>query len=357
MKCVRPTRKAFGLIDLLCTIAIIIVLLGMFFPSIQNVRESARRTSCLNTLRQLVLAAHNFESARDRLPPGTLGFRGRYDFNGLDIGKSSWYDPTSSQYWQRAQHTSSLVLILPFLEQSTVFDTLPLGSTAIGSLWEETGSPHWIGDEPTMHTAMYQTMPMFLCPSDRLDSNQGGAIALLSSQPAIETNTGQDGLLSEPFLTALDQPAGTNYVGCGGAHSGGRFVPPDRVGFRGVMSCRDRIATSSITDGASNTIIYGENIGAIAEGKRQLYFSWMFGGLARGRSNLPWQQDINPQQPEYLMFGDSKFAYPAGFGSMHPGVVNFAYCDGSVKGLSRFTNLSTFYALCGGYDGTLVGAD
>lgn len=91
-------RRAFSLVELLVVIAIIGVLIAMLLPAVQAVREAARKTTCLNNLRQVSISAFNYESAFGRLPPPKLGHG---DFNTLG---------------------STFVILLPYVEQTGRFD-------------------------------------------------------------------------------------------------------------------------------------------------------------------------------------------------------------------------------------------
>jgi prepilin-type N-terminal cleavage/methylation domain-containing protein/prepilin-type processing-associated H-X9-DG protein len=98
----RP-RKAFTLVELLVVIAIIGILVAMTLPAVQATREAARRTSCINTLTQLGLAAHSYEFHFETLPSGVTN----------PVG------PIRSE--PQGKHVSWIVRILPYMEENTLF--------------------------------------------------------------------------------------------------------------------------------------------------------------------------------------------------------------------------------------------
>ena len=105
-------RKGFTLVELLVVIAIIGILIAMLLPAVQAVREAARRTQCLNRLRQLGLAAHNYESAIGTFPPAKLA-----DTTAVD-------EQEAFERLQNHQQTGCLVAMLPYLELNNMADLL-----------------------------------------------------------------------------------------------------------------------------------------------------------------------------------------------------------------------------------------
>src|SRR5437899_5473117 len=95
-------RRGFTLIELLVVIAIIAVLIALLLPAVQAAREAARRAQCVNNLKQLGLAMHNYESAVLSIPNGHYG-----------VGWNDW---------------SCLVMLLPYIEQGPLFNTINFNS-------------------------------------------------------------------------------------------------------------------------------------------------------------------------------------------------------------------------------------
>ena len=99
-------HRAFTLIELLVVIAIIGVLIGLLLPAVQQVRESARMLSCKNNLKQIGLALHNYHDANRSFPPFFTSSGGNETRIADQTGKSA--------NW--------CVLILPYMEQSVIYD-------------------------------------------------------------------------------------------------------------------------------------------------------------------------------------------------------------------------------------------
>ena len=127
-------NRAFTLVELLVVIAIIGILIAMLLPAVQTVREAARRTQCMNNVRQHTLAAHNYASAfQDEFPPGNMQSSAAY-------GNSFW------------------VYLMPFTEQINLFEQYDLES---GGWTGAASNPNRVALEGVQ-------FPFLFCPSSDL---------------------------------------------------------------------------------------------------------------------------------------------------------------------------------------------
>jgi prepilin-type N-terminal cleavage/methylation domain-containing protein len=301
----RVRRSAFTLIELLVVIAIIAVLIGLLLPAVQKVREAAARSKCQNNLKQLALAAHNYQSTNGLLPPGILGpgqvIPAFVDINIAANNTCSW--------------VSNLALMLPYLEQDAIFRRMKNLGTP-----DKPQGPIWFQTPENLEasTARIQT---FLCPSDEVESIYSNPDGRLFSRSFVITGT------NNPSMTAGynpvsyytgNKPGLTNYVGVAG--NAGLSGRPDWDQWVGVFYSCSKVSVTDVTasDGTSNTLMFGETIGKIVTGTTTITetaYDWMGHGYF-------W---TNPG----LQSSTGLFR----FSSRHTNIVNFVSCDGAVRAL------------------------
>jgi len=196
----RP--RGLTLVELLVVVAIIGTLIGVLLPAVQSAREATRRASCLNNMRQIVLACANHEAARGRFPLGAESrqWSARPDF------------PHQFFRWSVLAH------LCPYYEQEELLDALDLSVPLYVGLGPDAIAPQ---NKPIVKL----TVPLFLCPSDR--------------------------------MTAVSNIFGpTNYGGCAGSGAGGG-TPFDTDGLFFINS---RIRARDVSDGLSKTVAFSESV-------------------------------------------------------------------------------------------------
>ena len=337
-------RRAFTLIELLVVIAIIAVLIGLLVPAVQKVREAANRMTCTNNLKQIAIAALSYESANSTLPPG--GFMG-----GTNTGTYGSYPGATA---------GPLAAMLPYLEQEAVFKKLPsnlfldpaktpgysvapwaYGTAPYSTDGNQTGPPP--GSEATIKT--------FICPSDNvttlLSSSVGGSIDVFAPGDDCSGQFNAASFCIDYFydLTgtfAPRQPGASNYVGCaGGLGSYSGRADTTYYLYPGIYYLKSVTRLSDILDGTSNTLAFGESLAGNGQ-NRNFHATWMAGGGMAVAWGLP---------------SDFSVANWYQYSSKHPGVVVFAFQDGSVKGLRTSVSTLTYRLLAGRADGQAVTGD
>jgi prepilin-type N-terminal cleavage/methylation domain-containing protein/prepilin-type processing-associated H-X9-DG protein len=312
----HPSRRAFTLIELLVVIAIIAILIGLLLPAVQKVREAAARAKCANNLKQIGLAAHNYHDTNGYLPPAWLGGNQHL---GVAIDPNGW--------------ASWAVLILPFVEQDNVY-----------KLWN-------INLQASAQTpaAYQQQLSVYLCPS----------------RPAPVLSTGD-------FVT----PGGGlgDYAACfgvdgSGSNSNGAIIPTAAMNQSTMNDAsgqpvlkpgwKGQLNMLSITDGTSNTFMFGEKHIRPNSLRGKNEDRSIYGGQnnsVRRMAGLspPPDNEARPLRPA----NDQNTALAnSSFGGPHTGVCQFVFVDGSVKPVKTSTDLATLTRLIVRNDGQVINAD
>ena len=290
--------RGFTLVELLVVIAIIGILIAMLMPAVQSVREAARRTSCLNNVRQIVIGLNNYETANGHFPSGWQG-----SVSDSELG------------WGWMAHN------LPFVEQANLHALFDFNTRLLDS---------------TQQTNINRHFPGQLCPSSSFNS------------PTVMLPTPES--LTGDYAVEIGR---THYVGCVGSSvemermDDGQTCPSLHLMgsarfINGMYYKNSETEVRDILDGTSNTIAIGE---------RSLdLFDSVWPGVVTGSEytgwrvvGWTWEPPNNPMQQEPVVIVDEfgnetaleiHFHGFAQFNSMHlGGLTMFGFVDGSTRSI------------------------
>lgn len=299
-----PSRSGFTLLELLVVIAIIAILVALLLPAVQQAREAARRTWCRNNLKEIGLAIHNFEGTYKSLPPGAV-FR---QAGGIRRG-------------------SMFVYLMPYLEQSAVYDAYNLKMTDIeGTTF------------PSGELVASTTIPGLLCPSDSHPEKYNNLAAhnYAASRGPTEVWDNPACSCTHPWAGLELAPIDDDY----------RFAGPfTRVGTRAKF--RD------VTDGLTNTIFVGEVRPECSEHAQN---GWAASNNGNGYCTtlIPINYDSCDPNNADPCRRPCNWNTEVGFKSSHTGGAQFLLGDGSVHFLSENIDHQIYQYLGAKNDGKVV---
>ncbi|WP_422931133.1 DUF1559 domain-containing protein [Singulisphaera sp. PoT] len=321
----RRCRSGFTLIELLVVIAIIAILIALLLPAVQAAREAARRIQCVNNLKQMGLALHNFESANGFFTPAAIDAA----FPKLGINVDDAGNPISTP----KQH-GWVILLLPFAEQTVLYNAYNLKADF---------------RDPGNSTVIASQLNMMMCPSspnpNRIDTNNSGGF--------------------KGWQAAAGDYGPNNSVAAVAINAG--FVAPGT--YAGVMQANVVRGIAEITDGTSNTLVISEDTGRpdiwrkgskftmstpIGSSPR-VYVSgagWANRESAFGLHGFPADGSGEPPGPCHTNCVNRNEVF-----SFHPGGANHVFADGSVHFVKETATIQIMANLISRANGEIISSE
>jgi prepilin-type N-terminal cleavage/methylation domain-containing protein/prepilin-type processing-associated H-X9-DG protein len=303
-KRVSSKQSGFTLIELLVVIAIIAVLIALLLPAVQAAREAARRASCLNNLKQIGLAMHNYHAANNSFPIGYIAWAN----TNLNATSPGWG-------WGSA--------ILPAMEQPSLYNAanfnLPI-------------------EDATNLTVRTTALNVFTCPTDRFT----GLITV-----------------SDVNSVPIAQAWSTSYAACFGRDVN---IAKNPTGGNGLFMCNLSFSVKDVTDGTSQTIMVGERGCLLTQAP---WVGSINGGVLRITPGSPSHSTATKTAPVEPLAradtgggtSDNLFFDPDDFYSPHPAGLNYLMADGSVKFIKTTINASIYGDLASRNWGEIISSD
>jgi prepilin-type N-terminal cleavage/methylation domain-containing protein len=329
MTCKR-IRKGFTLIELLVVIAIIAILVALLLPAVQQAREAARRSSCINNLKQLGLALHNYHDQHRVFPPGQINAT----FLGVNPTNRRFPNPLEAtspnqtiQNFQRLSGVSWMVFILPQIDQANTY-----------KIWNFNRNVRFNGEPINFNPAGLRPpaqteIPVFYCPTRRSDMD----ISKYSFVFRLNLNWNKGG---NDYAACIGSGTAFNDV----TRSTWDLTPAQVVNdntlllgprnlHRGMFSVNSNTRMADVTDGTSNVIMVSEvprmNIVNNANNlnRRRSSDGWAWGGPATVFSTL---------------WGPNKRLHYSEAGSDHGQIIQVTFADGRVRTISENIEITTW---------------
>jgi prepilin-type N-terminal cleavage/methylation domain-containing protein/prepilin-type processing-associated H-X9-DG protein len=345
-------RSGFTLIELLVVIAIIAVLIALLLPAVQSAREAARRAQCVNNLKQIGLALHNYHQSVGAFP----------------LGASEYLVSTNATRNNNFQwdNWSCHVMILPYMEQSVMYNAC---NFYVGN---NEGINFWINSTVTL-----SRITGFLCPSDPYagmgppnngsngntsnDNSYVGSQGTTTMTPQVNSATGCTGLFFYYISSNLAQVTdGTSNTV---AFSEGLVGSPSKSSgystYRGqaVMNV-PAILAANFYDANQNqqaifTALSACNAAFMGPGANGQNNCWRGIYWEVGANGMTWFNTIVTPNSKQYPWGDCRDqggGWPdestfANASSNHPGGVNVLMTDGSVRFVKDGVAMKTWWAL------------
>ena len=320
-------RSGFTLIELLVVIAIIAVLIALLLPAVQAAREAARRAQCINNLKQLGIAMHNYHDVVGTFPPGALNYTGVFS----------------------SPRQTYMVFLYPYMEATNIYNNFNFKLTGppFGLPWYNTVNSFG----PTSITAV--TVGTLLCPSDMM-----APYPFQQKYPFDAT----DALTN--YLSR------SNYMGFFGNNNMGAAYAKDPTHLPAAFGFNVVTRIAQFLDGTSNSLLMSESLTGAGrdaqDGRACLWADFP------GYSQLYTQLTPNSSSPD-LLYPIYCFSYPSlnlpcaqGTGggtdmaaarSRHPGGVNVLLGDASVRFVKSAVNVAVWRALGSISAGEVISSD
>jgi prepilin-type N-terminal cleavage/methylation domain-containing protein len=329
----RFRKLAFTLVELLVVIAIIGILVALLLPAIQAAREAARRTECTNRMKQLAVALHNYHDTHKVFPPA-----------GINYG---WADAATNPINGPILNVSGWVMTLPFLEQQQLYDQYDFKYAACNYNRNPptntvTGATAVANPLATNSDVVCTVLKPFLCPSDGYN-------------PVMSDEAGGSPRYYNPYDRDLGAKTSYDLSVWRGDRWNHNDWATQSVASKYMFGENSDTATQHITDGTSNTVALAEQTHNVIDGAPS---AWGYRGWVQFGLDLNYY-GINRFDvflgAWYTGNRDRIIGRLAEFGtagSLHPGGINIALGDASVRFISEATDLTVL-----GQISTMSGAE